>query len=90
MGEYYFSTIFLKMIIVGFSLYTPAITFLSTKSIRYCPIVKISPSMDVGHKVDILNLNHRRGIVENIIHETLNAGGKYDFVCTGGLSPYYR
>lgn len=43
-----------------------------------------------GHNVDVLNLNHRRGIVENIIHETLDAGGKYDFVCTGGLSPYYR
>lgn len=43
-----------------------------------------------GHNVDILNLNHRRGIVENIIHKTLDAGEKYDFVCTGGLSPYYR
>ena len=43
-----------------------------------------------GHKVDILNLNHRRGIVRNVVHETLDAGGKYDFVCTGGLSPYYR
>lgn len=43
-----------------------------------------------GHHVDCLNLNHRSGSVENLIHEALDAGGKYDFACTGGLSPYYR
>ena len=43
-----------------------------------------------GHKVDILNLNHRQGNIENLIHETLDVGAKYDFVCTGGLSPHYR
>jgi radical SAM superfamily enzyme YgiQ (UPF0313 family) len=42
-----------------------------------------------GHKVDILNLNHRRGTVENLIREALEIGKRYDFVCTGGLSAHY-
>ena len=43
-----------------------------------------------GFQVDCLNLNHRSGNVEKLIHDVLNTAGKFDFVCTGGLSPHYH
>ncbi len=43
-----------------------------------------------GRNVDVLNLNHRSGKVEDIIHTALDVGEKYDFICTGGLSTHYQ
>jgi len=42
------------------------------------------------YHVDILNLNHKQGKIEEVIHKILSDQWPYDFVCTGGLSPFYR
>lgn len=42
-----------------------------------------------GHRVDVLNLNHRRGKAADIIRNVLDEADKYDYVCTGGLSTHY-
>jgi len=41
-----------------------------------------------GHKVDILNLNHIKGKIQDIIHEKMK-DDNYDFMFTGGVSIYY-
>lgn len=41
-----------------------------------------------GHEVHFLNLNHLDGIAEDLINERLS-DGHYDFVITGGISPFY-
>lgn len=41
-----------------------------------------------GHNVTILNLNHMKGLVKDLIKNEL-AGKEYDFVFTGGVSIYY-
>jgi len=41
-----------------------------------------------GHKIHFLNLNHRDGIVDELIKDTLSKN-RYDFVITGGISPFY-
>jgi len=41
-----------------------------------------------GHEIHFLNLNHVDGIVEDLIREKLSTD-RYDFVLTGGISPFY-
>lgn len=43
-----------------------------------------------GHHVDCLNLNHYDGTVEELVRTSLMGKKRYDFVCSGGLSPHYR
>lgn len=41
-----------------------------------------------GYQVDCINLNHCKGYVKNIIHESLSKKN-YDYVCTGNISLRY-
>lgn len=41
-----------------------------------------------GHRVDFLNLNHLDGIVDDLVKERMTKE-KYDFVLTGGISPFF-
>jgi anaerobic magnesium-protoporphyrin IX monomethyl ester cyclase len=41
-----------------------------------------------GHEVQCLNLNHYDGIVEELIKDRMSKE-RYDFVITGGISPFY-
>ncbi|MCX5794109.1 MAG: radical SAM protein [Elusimicrobia bacterium] len=50
----------------------------------------VTAMRQAGHSVDCLNLNHRRGSVEELVRSSLGGERRYDYLCTGGLSNVYR
>jgi len=41
-----------------------------------------------GYEVDVINLNHFKGTINDLLVRALNKK-KYDFVCTGGMAVFY-
>lgn len=45
---------------------------------------------NAGHEVDCINHNHYAQPIVELLSDIFKSKGKYDFVCTGGISVFYR